>query len=126
MKNLFDLRDEITLGNSSSNIGFTGNGQANGCVDQIIKEPYGFKTYVPKNLFLSPSPMITKFLPGHDTRVQSQVPAGSQETLDVEIHFSAETDCESVTSSTQLNSTTEDLRIAAVQPDSVVCGVSTT
>jgi alpha-1,3-glucan synthase len=89
-------------------------------------KPYEFKAYVPKNVFVSPPPMITKFLPGHDTGVQSQVPAGSQETLDVEIHFSAEMDCDSVTPSIQLNSTTEELRIAEVQPDSVVCGVSTT
>jgi alpha-1,3-glucan synthase len=121
VKNLFYPHDELELKSSTSNVGYTGPGDHNGCVDSLTMKGYEFKAYVPKEMFVAPPPMITRFSPGHDARIKSQVPAGEQETVQIEIQFSTAMDCDAVTSSVQINSTTEDLRIAEVQKDSVQC-----
>jgi alpha-1,3-glucan synthase len=123
VKNLFYPHDELTLASSNATVGFTGPGDHNGCVSNLTMQAYEFKAYVPIDSFVAPPPMITKFIPGHDARVHSQVPAGQQETVDVEIHFSTEMDCNQVTSIIQFNSTTEDLRIARVRNGTVQCAL---
>lgn len=126
VKNLIYPHDELTLKASSKKLGIAGSTKANGCVDQVSLKPYEFRVYVPKEQWVGPPPMITKFLPGHDARVQSKVAAGKQESVDIEIHFSQEMNCDSVTSSVYINSTTEDLRIAQINNSSIKCSVIST
>jgi alpha-1,3-glucan synthase len=112
VKNLFYPFDELHLSSSNTTLG---------CVSSLTMKGYEFKLYVPKDEFISPPPMITRFLPGHDARVLSQAPPGGQENITIEIHFSTEMDCNSVTAAIQINSTTEDLRIAQLEKDTVQC-----
>jgi len=126
VKNLFYPHDELDLKASTTSAGFSGKGTHNGCVDELVMKGYEFKAYVPKDQFVAPPPMITRFLPGHDSRVVSTVAAGKQETVDIEIHFSTEMNCDQVTSAVRINSTTEDLRVARVQAGSVQCSKVTT
>lgn len=114
-KNLFYPFDEIKLGNTST------TGDSTGCINSITMKPFEFKAYVPEDAFITAPPMITKFLPGHDARVKSAVSPGEQETVAVEIQFSSVMSCDSVTASILLNSTTEDLRVAQIQNDTVEC-----
>ncbi|KAF2458155.1 hypothetical protein BDY21DRAFT_214196 [Lineolata rhizophorae] len=123
VKNLFYPHEEITLKASTKKLGIDGSAEFNGCLDNLTMAMYEYKAYVPKDVFIGPPPMITKFVPGHDARVLSTVAPGKQEEVDVEFHFSAEMDCESVTNSLIINSTTEDLRIARLVEDSVECSV---
>jgi len=121
VKNLFYPHEEFTLDSATDQYG-----NNVGCTNQIQLKAYEFKAYVPKIQFVSPPPMITRFSPGHDTRIKSTVAAGSQESVDIELQFSKIMDCDQITSSMLFNSTTEDLRIAAVRPGSVNCSVIST
>ena len=125
VKNLFYPYDEITLRASAQKLGLEGSTQFSGCLDNLTLNPWEFRAYVPKNKFVLPRPTITKFLPGHDARVASQVAPGKQETIPIELHFSQEMDCKTITDTLTINSTTEDLITAAVDKASVKCQNST-
>lgn len=77
--------------------------------------PWGFKTLLPKDEFIPPTPVITKFLPGHDYRLSSA------ETVPFEIHFSQSMDCDQITNTIQFNSTTANGDAPQVDTSSVVC-----
>ena len=121
VKNLFFPHDEYELEESPTKLGFDGSSEFNGCIAELKVEAYGFKAFVPKKEFVAPPPMITRFSPGHDARLISQVAAGSQETIDFEIDFSAAMDCDSIKSSLQVNSTTDDNRLAQLDLDNAKC-----
>lgn len=77
--------------------------------------PWGYKALIPKDEFIPPTPVITKFLPGHDFRMTSA------ETVPFEIHFSQPMDCDQVTNSIQFNSTTTNGDVPQVDTNSVQC-----
>jgi alpha-1,3-glucan synthase len=120
VKNLFFPHEEITLGTSPSSTGLTTPGH-NGCIEELTMKAYEFKAYVPKDKFVGPPPMITRFLPGHDARVLSNEAAGKQDSIEFEIGFSAKMNCDRLTASIKINSTTEDRRRPTIQSDSVQC-----
>jgi alpha-1,3-glucan synthase len=60
-------------------------------------------------------------VPGHDARLTSTVSAGQQEDVDIEFHFSAAMNCDSVTSNLKITSTTEDGTTPKVVKKSVEC-----
>lgn len=126
VKNLFYPFDELNLMASEVTVGFIPSNTRSGCVANLTMNAWEFKAYVPKNEFVAPPPMITRFLPGHDARLKSQAPPGGQETVDIEIHFSSVMNCNSVTESIQVNSTTEDLVIAGLDRGSVQCASAPT
>lgn len=76
---------------------------------------------MPKDKWLTPSPTITRVIPGHDSRLQSTVEFGEQETVAIQIRFSSEMSCDSVASSLEIDSTTQDGRTARLNISSVVC-----
>ena len=121
VKNLFYPYDELVLGESSTKLGINGSTDSNGCVGQLEMQAYEFKAYVPKDQHLTPPPMITQFFPGHDFRVPSTVAPGKQESLEIEIHFSKQMDCDKVTASLEFNSTTEDHTVPQLDMKSVNC-----
>lgn len=121
VKNLFYPFDELNLTASSVTVGFIPSNKQNGCIANLTLNPWEFKAYVPKDDFVAPPPMITRFLPGHDARVKSQAPPGGQEVVNIEIHFSSVMDCKDVTASIQINSTAEDLTVAQLNSSSVQC-----
>ncbi|KAK5183890.1 hypothetical protein LTR16_010040, partial [Cryomyces antarcticus] len=108
VKNLFHPFDEYTLVKSPQKRGFEGSIEYNGCLPAMNMTKYGFKAFVPVSKWHAPSPLITKFLPGHDQRILSTVSRTEQESVDIEFRFSDLMDCDSVTSSLSINSTTAD------------------
>ncbi|KKY23936.1 putative alpha-glucan synthase [Phaeomoniella chlamydospora] len=121
VKNLFYPYDELTLKSSSVKLNIGGSEDYNGCLDSLTLEPYGFAAYVPESEFQRPRPMITSFSPGHDARIQSTVGISESETVEIEIEFSEEMDCDSVTDSISLTSRTDANSVPTVNRGSTEC-----
>jgi alpha-1,3-glucan synthase len=121
VKNLFYPFDEWTLGTSNKQLGIEGSTNANGCMDQVNMTHYGWKAFVPVANWSAPSPVITKFLPGHDARILSNTSSDQPSTVDIELRFSTQMDCDSFTSALSVNSTTESGQQATVDTTSVNC-----
>jgi alpha-1,3-glucan synthase len=121
VKNLFYPHDEITLQEGPIKIGLNGSNEYNGCLDVMIMKPYEFRAYIPKDKFLSPQPMITKFLPGHDVPLLSAVSPGESESMEVSLFFNTEMNCTMVTKSISLESKTETGDVPSFDLESVTC-----
>lgn len=114
VKNLYAPYDKYTLQGSSTNLSSDPT-KRSGCLSQLELPAWGFKAFVPEAEFITPSPVITKFLPGHDARLLSQ------ETIPIELHFSAEMDCDQITTTLYVNSTTAANLTAKLDSGSVQC-----
>jgi len=79
---------------------------------------WGFKSFVLKNEYVKPSPVITKFLPGHDRRMLSAP------SIPIEFRFSVPMNCQQITNALQINSTTSDNQTSKVDINSVRCSNS--
>lgn len=121
VKNLFYPYDELELKDSPEERGYAGSTKPNGCVDSLELEPYGFKAYVPKEKFVDTAPTITKFSPGHDSRIKSTVAPDEQESVKIELQFSTKMDCDDITTNIELNSTTESGKQAKLDTNTVKC-----
>ena len=93
----------------------------NGCLDSLVMSPWGYKAYVPIHKWLEPSPVITRFSPGHDHRILSNSSSKEQDTVPIELHFSQEMDCNDVQNSITVNSSTTDGSTPSLDKSSVVC-----
>ncbi|KAK5172317.1 Cell wall alpha-1,3-glucan synthase ags1 [Saxophila tyrrhenica] len=121
VKNLFYPYDQHTLKDSKQSLGINGSDEPSGCLGSLEMDAYAYKAYVPVDQWVGPRPMITKFSPGHDARILSSVGADGTETVDVELQFSVEMDCDSVTQSITFRSTTDDDSTPNVDESSVSC-----
>ncbi|EXJ62578.1 alpha-1,3-glucan synthase [Cladophialophora yegresii CBS 114405] len=121
VKNLFYPYDEHTLSDSVHRLGINGSTNPNGCLSSLDMAAYDFRAYVPKDQWVGPKPMVTKFSPGHDARLESTVSADGKESINVELQFSVEMDCNSVTNSITFNSTTESAGTPSIDRSSVKC-----
>lgn len=83
--------------------------------------PFGYKAYVPKAKWLEPSPVITKFSPGHDYRILSNASSHEPNTVPIELRFSQEMNCNSVRNAITISSTTIDSSMASMDKTSVLC-----
>lgn len=119
--NLFYPHDEYKLKDSPKKLALNGSKEFNGCLDSMTLKPFEFKAFVPKGSFVKPLPMVTKITPGHDQPIISKVGYGEAEDIDLSIYFSTEMDCNSVTRSIALNSTTESGKKASIDRNSVDC-----
>jgi alpha-1,3-glucan synthase len=126
VKNLFYPYDEVTLKASAMKLGIDGSTEFNGCLDSLTMSPWEFKAYVPSGQWIGPRPMITKFVPGHDARLQASVGPGEKQDVPIELHFSAEMNCDDLTNGMTFNSSTEDGSMPTIDKSSVVCGNSST
>lgn len=81
--------------------------------------PWGYKAFVPIDKFVAPRPTITEFEPGHDARILSE--STSAEMLPFEIHFSQAMNCDSVKTSIQISSTTENKQTPELDVSSATC-----
>ncbi|KAG9244410.1 glycoside hydrolase family 13 protein [Calycina marina] len=126
VKNLFYPYEEYNTTASVLKLGYEGSTDYNGCIGQITLRPWEFMALVPIDKFVEPLPVITKVVPSHDSRITSSVSLGEQEVVAIEIHFSANMSCDSVTNSFTTNSTTQDDNIAQLDTDSVQCSASET
>ncbi len=96
----------------------------NGCLNSLLMSPWGYKAYVPIGKWLEPSPMITKFTPGHDHRLVSDSSSNKQDTVPIELHFSQEMNCENVQNLITINSTTADGSKPSLDNASVNCKIT--
>jgi alpha-1,3-glucan synthase len=125
VKNLFFPHDELTLKTGPVSLGIDESKKPNGCLDNMTLKGWEFRAYVPIDAFVAPKPMITKFLPGHDTRLNSTVSFGGTETVHIEFHFSAEMDCDAITNGLTFNSSSVGSKVPIVNKASVKCGNAT-
>ncbi|KAF4552111.1 Cell wall alpha-1,3-glucan synthase-like protein [Elsinoe fawcettii] len=126
VRNLFPPYDSWTLETSNMSLGINGSTEPNGCLSQMDMTKYGYKAFVPADLWRAPSPMVSKFILnetyiGHDQRVMSMAPIGSQDSLTMELRFTEQMDCDSVRRSLNISSTTEDGTTAQIDTGSVDC-----
>ncbi|BFZ64121.1 Cell wall alpha-1,3-glucan synthase ags1 [Saitoella coloradoensis] len=119
--NLFYPYEEYTLNPSTTKLGLNGSSEYNGCLAQVELPAWGYKAFVPKNQFADPSPVITKFLPGHDHRVQSNVSTNESESVAIDLHFSMAMNCSSVTNAITIVSNIENGTTAELDRSSVQC-----
>lgn len=117
VRNLIFPHDEITLSEGPGVGGF--NTTYAGCNATLRMDPYDYRAYVPVEYWVPPPPMITRFLPGHDRRIQSN---GSEPiTIDIELHFSADMDCDDITNSITIDSVILNGSIPILSTASVKC-----
>lgn len=121
VKNLFYPYEEFVLENST--VAFDRNGATGltGCLSELTLDAWGYKAFVPKHKFVDPAPVITKVVPSHDERLTANVSVGEQQTVPIEVHFSQNMSCDSVTSGLTVNSTTSDGRVARINNSTVTC-----
>lgn len=121
VKNLFYPYDEIKLMEGVRKLGFNGSSKFNGCAERMKMKAYEFRAYVPVTKHKSPRPMITKFTPGHDYPLRSTVEPDQSENLRVELYFSEEMSCDSVTDAVTFNSSTENGRFPTLDLKTINC-----
>ena len=120
IKNMFFPYDEYTLQGPVERAQGNDSKSLSGCLSTFEMPAWGFKAFIPLDEFVMPSPVITKFVPGHDNRIQSTAAQGN--TIPFEVHFSAAMDCDQITSTLQITSKTVDNQTASLNKDSVRCG----
>lgn len=118
VKNLFFPHQTIKLEDSPKKLGINGSTEYNGCTPSLDLDLFEFRAFVPESLWVPPPPMITKFYPGHDYRIQSDE---ASNTLAVEFRSSVEMDCDSFTEAVSFTSITESGLTPSLVESSVTC-----
>ncbi|KAJ5778652.1 hypothetical protein N7520_001898 [Penicillium odoratum] len=121
VKNLFYPHDEFTLEKGPVKLYINGSDEQNGCYPNITLAAYEFRAYVPIDSFATPRPMVTKFSPGHDYPLHSTVAPNLSEDVKIELYFSEEMNCTSVTESLSFNSSTEFDKEPTLDTSTVHC-----
>jgi alpha-1,3-glucan synthase len=121
VKNILSPYDELELKAGPKKLGIDGSEEINGCLAELRLDAYAFKAYVPKDSWIAPSPMVTKFLPGHDARVLSTAGPNGKDVVDIELQFSEEMDCSQITSNMIISSTTSGNITAHIDNSTVSC-----
>jgi alpha-1,3-glucan synthase len=119
VKNLFYPYEEYTLEASTKRISGGDPELVHGCISKLEFPAWGFKALVPKESWISPAPTITKFLPGHDYRLEAA--ANGQTSVDIQIQFSQEMDCDSVFNSIEITSNSDKGKAASLNRGSLRC-----
>lgn len=121
VKNLFYPYEEYSLKDSIFTLGIENSTEVNGCIPRITFRPWEFKAFVPLSEWSGPRPVITDVLPGHDARLVSSVAYDKTESIQIEIHFSEEMNCASVSNSLTIESATESGVVASLDTQSIQC-----
>ena len=108
VKNLFYPYDEVKIGKTPQQLKLDKSTNVDGCLDNMKLPAYGFKAFVPIEKWLKPSPVITRFNPGHDIRILSDSSSAEQQNVTIELFFSDEMDCTKVQEAISISSTTQD------------------
>ena len=103
VRNLFHPYENYTLAASLSPYNHDGQAPYYGCMSSITLPPMGFKVLVPVEQWAPPLPAATKFVPGHDARIQVQEGSQNSTTVNIRFEFSDPMDCDSVTQSMSFN-----------------------
>lgn len=86
-----------------------------GCLPRLQLPAWGFKAFVLKKEYVSPRPVITAFLPGHDARMLSTT------LIPIELHFSTPMDCQQITNALVFISRTANSSTPRLDARSVRC-----
>ncbi|KAF2462832.1 uncharacterized protein BDR25DRAFT_298919 [Lindgomyces ingoldianus] len=121
LKNLLAPYDEVELSASDTKLGIDGSEKFNGCVEELDMKAWDFRVYVPKESWLPPVPLITKFLPGHDAQIESKLPLSAENAVEIEFQFSEPMDCNQIADNLLITSDTEGPLSATLDKDSVQC-----
>ena len=121
VKNLLYPYDELTLESTTPKLRLDNTTEVDGCLSTVKLPAWGHKIFVPKDQWLRPSPVITKFTPGHDYRISSAGKNGDPLNVTFSFHFSDEMNCQSVLKALTCDSTTEDGSQAAIDKTTVSC-----
>lgn len=119
LKNLFYPYDELSLQDGPGEIDGQGNSENYGCVHNMTLPPWGYSAYVEADSFNEPGPTITDFRPGHDARLLASEDTG--ETVEIQLGYSKEMDCNSIEQSISLGSTTQTGTTPSLDTASVSC-----
>jgi alpha-1,3-glucan synthase len=103
VRNLFHPYENYTLDQSLSPYYSDGKAPYRGCMGSITMPPMSFKVLVPVDQWVPPLPTVTKFVPGHDARIEVQDGSQNRTTVTIRFEFSDLMDCDSVTQSMSLN-----------------------
>ncbi|KAF2860071.1 glycosyltransferase family 5 protein [Piedraia hortae CBS 480.64] len=122
VKNLVYPFEEYTLDKSGRKVDIAEyDGLSTGCLKSVDMPMYGWKAFVPIDEWSEPSPVITKFLPGHDARILSAASVGGSMSVDVEIRFSQPMDCNGLKNALSVTSHTEQNTNATVDESTMDC-----
>ncbi|KAJ3541757.1 hypothetical protein NM688_g6042 [Phlebia brevispora] len=103
LRNLMAPYETYLLEESGSSYYNNGTAPWTGCLASITLQPFGFVALVEEERWVGPSPMITKFLPGHDARIHAESTDTNATTIDISLEFNVAMDCDSVTNSISFN-----------------------
>ncbi|KAK3716612.1 hypothetical protein LTR37_006242 [Vermiconidia calcicola] len=92
-----------------------------GCVSNMNMSMYGWKSFVPLEGWVAPSPLVTRFLPGHDARILSNTGVDEPSSTDIEVRFSDQMDCDSFESGVSVSSKTESGKQAYLDTSTLDC-----
>lgn len=123
VKNLLFPHQSMELKDSPKKLTINGSTEYNGCVDSITLDAFEYRAYVPVKKWIPPPPMLTKFKPGHDYRIQS---TDESNTVLIEIHANTLMDCDSFTQAINFTSITESDLTPSIDTSTVKCGNVTT
>jgi len=123
VRNLFAPYETYTLQDTVRPFNEDGKEPYRGCIPSITLEPLSFKALVPLAIWTSPSPMLTKFVPGHDARLLVEDGMANATTVDIAFQFNMEMSCEAITNGLALSISSPDVGLVPrVQNGSVQCG----
>lgn len=118
VKNLFYPHDEMTLEDSPNSLTYTGETGINGCVGNVTMKPFEYRAYVPVKDFEGPPPMLTKFFPGHDYRLEANK---TDNVVPIEFQASTAMNCNSFKDAIKFKSTTGDGSTPQIAVETVEC-----
>lgn len=97
VRNLFYPYENYTLEDSGQSYYNNSKTPWFGCLPKVTMEPYSFKALVPLDQWVPPPPMLTKFSPGHDARLQAESGDANATTVDITLEYNTPMDCDSIT-----------------------------
>lgn len=103
VQNLFAPYEKYTLSQSLSSYYSNGTGPYYGCLQSVTMDTYGMKALVLESEWVPPIPMLTRFLPGHDARIQVTQGDVNATNVDIVLEFNVPMSCDGITTSLRFN-----------------------
>jgi alpha-1,3-glucan synthase len=126
VKNLLSPYENYTLAPSGSSYYGNNSQPWYGCLESVDMNTYGMKALVPINEWVAPPPMLTRFLPGHDARIEVTRGQSNATIVDIVLEFNTAMSCENVTQSLSFNMSSSGIGGQPVlNLSSVVCNTVT-
>ncbi|KAF8522241.1 glycoside hydrolase family 13 and glycosyltransferase family 5 protein [Hysterangium stoloniferum] len=99
VRNLLPPYETYSLQDSKDSFNKDGQAPWTGCLPNVTLPPYSFKALVPVGSWVTSLPMMTKFTPGHDHRIQAEDGDANATNVDISFEFNVPMSCDSVTNS---------------------------